>query len=83
MTERELELLRCIWHTDKEHSSEAGFDTSGDSDKGLLTCRGCRATFLVLRGIPILVEDALLTAAERAELTEMRSIRHDRTRTAS
>lgn len=73
MTERVLQQVLCIWHTDKKHPPEATLMLSGNIDKGLLTCRGCKTTFLMSGGIPILLEDKRLSRTERAELEELRT----------
>jgi uncharacterized protein YbaR (Trm112 family) len=74
VTDSQLKLLRCIWLADREHQGPGDLYVAVDGPAGLLACHGCGASFLVLRDIPILLEDDQLTPDERAELTRVREV---------
>jgi uncharacterized protein YbaR (Trm112 family) len=61
-------ILRCIWHKHPKHRKPANLDLDHVGDREVLVCRGCPAIYLTKDGIPRLLEESLLTPAERREL---------------
>ncbi|HEX9318662.1 MAG TPA: class I SAM-dependent methyltransferase [Nitrososphaeraceae archaeon] len=63
------ESLYCINHAYKAKLSlESFLDENGDSIEGILSCEKCDATFPVIGGVAIIVENFNAYAAERVEI---------------
>jgi len=63
------ESLYCINHAHKVNLSlESFLDENGDSIEGILSCEKCDATFPVIGGVAIIVENFNAYVAERVEI---------------
>jgi SAM-dependent methyltransferase len=69
LKKRIAESLYCINHAYKAKLSlESFLDENGDSIEGILSCEKCDATFPVIGGVAIIVENFNAYATERVEI---------------
>jgi SAM-dependent methyltransferase len=69
LKKRVAESLYCINHAYKAKLSlESFLDENGDSIEGILSCEKCDATFPVIGGVAIIVENFSAYATERVEI---------------
>jgi uncharacterized protein YbaR (Trm112 family) len=63
----DMKLLRCIWEY-----GELLEKATDDGRISILVCRRCSASFLVVDGIPVMVDDKELSRTERLQLRHAR-----------
>ena len=66
--------LRCIWQTHPGHPGRADLKPTTVANRVVLVCQGCSEVYLTDGEIPIMLEDGLLSTAERKAATAARKI---------